>query len=233
MEDWNDLLLADTMGPTTIAPIVVDMREEPIIRREALRKAVEGAIALVLLILISPAFLVIAALVRQDGGPVIYPHRRIGRHGRTFRCLKFRTMHIDSDRMLDDLVRRDPEAAREWRETHKLRNDPRITKVGAFLRKTSLDELPQLLNVLRGEMGLVGPRPIVGQEVPRYAENICWYYSVRPGMTGLWQVSGRSETSYQQRVDLDVAYVKERSPRLDTIILLRTLPAVVARRGAL
>jgi undecaprenyl-phosphate galactose phosphotransferase len=184
------------------------------------------------LIFLSPLLLAVAAFVRADGGPVFYGQTRIGRGGRRFRCLKFRTMAIDAERQLQALLASDPVAAREWAETQKLTLDPRVTAIGALLRRTSLDELPQLLNVLRGEMSLVGPRPIIDDEVARYAADIATYCAVRPGLTGLWQVSGRSQTSYARRVQLDVSYVRNWSLLRDLSILLRTVPAVLLRRGA-
>jgi undecaprenyl-phosphate galactose phosphotransferase len=141
-------------------------------------------------------------------------------------------MVTDSERALNDLFKRDPAAQEEWLRTHKLRRDPRVTAIGYVLRMTSLDELPQLLNVLRLEMSLVGPRPIVSQEVPRYGDNIAFYYETRPGITGLWQVSGRSDTTYAQRVHLDSWYVKNWTLAGDLSILARTIPAVLSGRGA-
>ena len=150
-----------------------------------------------------------------------------------FQCLKFRSMVIDADRVLQHLLETNQQAASEWAATQKLRDDPRITWVGNLLRKSSLDELPQLLNVLRLEMSLVGPRPIVASEIEKYGENIAFYYDTRPGLTGLWQVSGRSETSYERRVQLDTWYVRNWSIRHDLVILAKTVPAVLKRRGAI
>jgi Undecaprenyl-phosphate galactose phosphotransferase WbaP len=188
--------------------------------------------AALLLLLLLPLFVVIASIVRADRGPAFFAHRRIGANGQAFRCLKFRTMVMDSDRVLRQLLESDPAARAEWEETQKLRNDPRVTPIGVFLRKTSLDEFPQLINVLRGEMSLVGPRPIVEAEVVRYGRDIDHYYEARPGMTGLWQVSGRSDTSYQRRVQLDTWYVKNWSLWHDIAILLKTIPAVISKDGA-
>ncbi len=184
------------------------------------------------LVVLAPFMLIIAAIVGLDGGPVFYAHTRIGARGRVFRCLKFRSMVADSEAALQALFARDPAAAEEWARAHKLRRDPRVTWIGRVLRKTSLDELPQLFNVLRMEMSLVGPRPIVSLEIPKYAEDIAYYYETRPGITGLWQVSGRSDTTYAQRVRLDSWYVKNWSIWQDFAILLRTIPAVASGRGA-
>jgi Undecaprenyl-phosphate galactose phosphotransferase WbaP len=185
------------------------------------------------LVLLSPFFLVVALLVRADGGPAFFAHQRVGRGGKLFGCLKFRSMVIDSQARLEALLASDPAARAEWEATRKLKNDPRITRIGRFLRSTSLDELPQLINVLRGEMSLVGPRPVQEAEIDRYyGASAAHYMAVRPGITGLWQVSGRSETSYESRVALDVSYVARPSMLADLSILLRTPFAVLSRRGA-
>jgi lipopolysaccharide/colanic/teichoic acid biosynthesis glycosyltransferase len=185
------------------------------------------------LVVLSPFFLIVALMVRADGGPAFFAHQRVGRGGKLFGCLKFRSMVIDSQARLEALLVNDPAARAEWEATRKLKNDPRITRIGRFLRSTSLDELPQLINVLRGEMSLVGPRPVQEAEIDRYyGASAAHYMAVRPGITGLWQVSGRSETSYESRVALDVAYVSRPSMIADLTILLRTPVAVLSRRGA-
>ena len=198
----------------------------------ATKLAFDLAVALLLLVVTLPVMLAIAAAVSLDGGPVLYAHRRVGADGRPFGCLKFRSMVPDADAVLHHLLETDGAAAAEWADTQKLRADPRITTIGRLLRRTSLDELPQLLNVLRLEMSLVGPRPIVAAEIPRYGDEIAYYYETRPGLTGLWQVSGRSETGYGYRVRLDTWYVKNWSVWNDLVILARTIPAVLQRRGA-
>jgi undecaprenyl-phosphate galactose phosphotransferase len=198
----------------------------------ALKAGFDQAVAGSLVLLFAPLLLALAALVRRDGGPAFYRHRRIGAAGRAFGCIKFRTMVTNSDRVLDDLLAADPAAAAEWAATQKLRDDPRVTALGRFLRRSSLDELPQLFNVLRGEMSLVGPRPIVQAEVARYGDEIEYYYETKPGLTGLWQVSGRSDTSYERRVRLDVWYVRNWTLWHDIAILLKTIPAVFLQRGA-
>lgn len=188
--------------------------------------------AALMLAVLAPVMLAVAALVKLDGGPVLFAHPRLGAGGRAFNCLKFRTMAVDADAVLQRLLAADPAAAREWASTRKLRRDPRVTRVGAVLRALSLDELPQLFNVLRLEMSLVGPRPIVRQEAAYYGEAIEYYHETRPGLTGLWQVSGRSDTSYAQRVRLDAWYVKNWTLWHDLAILAKTVPAVLKRRGA-
>lgn len=185
------------------------------------------------LLFLSPLLLLISIAVMADGGPAVFGHQRVGRNGRSFRCLKFRSMVPNAGEVLEKLLKEDPEAARLWAATRKLPRDPRITRIGRFLRATSLDELPQLLNVLRGEMSLVGPRPVVQEELTEhYGVAAVSYLAVRPGITGLWQVSGRSDTSYAERVALDCRYVREFSFWGDLRILLRTVPAVLAGRGA-
>ena len=184
-------------------------------------------------LLFSPVLLWIFIWVKMDSeGPAIYKQKRVGKNGKEFNCYKFRSMVIDSKERLEKLLATDPKAKEEWERDFKLKNDPRITKSGAFLRKTSLDELPQLLNVLKGEMSLVGPRPIVQKEVPRYEQYIKEYYMVLPGITGLWQVSGRSDTTYPERVAMDMWYVHNWSVWLDLVLLWRTAAAVIQSRGA-
>jgi Undecaprenyl-phosphate galactose phosphotransferase WbaP len=186
-----------------------------------------------LVLVLAPAMALIALAIRRDGGPVFYAQRRIGLGGRHFGCLKFRTMVVNGDEVLRRHLQNDPRAAAEWANSQKLRKDPRVTGIGRLLRLTSLDELPQLFNVLRGDMSLVGPRPIVDKEIPRYRDDFAWYCAVRPGLTGLWQVSGRSDTSYARKVHLDSWYVRNWSLWDDIVILAKTIPAVLLRRGAM
>jgi exopolysaccharide production protein ExoY len=210
-------------------------------RRQALTGAVNlgikrsgDVVAASILLLLALPFLVAIALLIRNGGPggVFYGHPRVGRDGRSFRCLKFRTMHQDADQRLADLLNSDPASAAEWSRTRKLDRDPRVSGIGSLLRKTSLDELPQLINVLRGEMSLVGPRPITRDELSRYGTSARHYLSVTPGVTGLWQVSGRNNLSYAERVRLDAAYARHWSLGGDLRILLRTPMAVLLRQGA-
>jgi lipopolysaccharide/colanic/teichoic acid biosynthesis glycosyltransferase len=193
---------------------------------------VQRGLAMQLLIFAAPVMLVIAILLWVQGGPIMFRHERIGRGGKSFGCLKFRTMAVDAQERLTELLARDETALREWLRDQKLRHDPRITRLGRILRTTSLDELPQLFNVVLGDMNLVGPRPIVTDEIPRYARRFRSYTAVKPGITGLWQISGRNELTYDRRVALDVLYTRRRSPWLDLLIILRTLPAVLLRHGA-
>jgi undecaprenyl-phosphate galactose phosphotransferase len=199
---------------------------------QAVKTALDVMAAAILLVLSSPIFLIAALFNLSSDGPLFFAHQRLGTGGKMFPCLKFRTMVVDGDRVLQEALARDPALQAEWQATQKLRHDPRITAFGRFLRKTSLDELPQLINVIRREMSLVGPRPIVPSEVHFYGDDIAHYYNARPGVTGLWQVSGRSNTTYARRVQLDVWYVNNWSVWLDVAVLLKTLPAVLSRSGA-
>lgn len=190
-------------------------------------------IALSALMFFAPLMVLIAAAIKlTDSGPATFGHSRIGYGGRTFKCLKFRSMVVDAEPRLQALLARDPAARAEWEIDHKLRNDPRVTRLGSLLRKSSLDELPQLLNVLRGEMSIVGPRPIVAAEICRYGRWFRYYKAVRPGITGLWQASGRNDVSYRRRVVMDVLYAKKKSVWLYVYIMLKTVPAVLLREGS-
>jgi exopolysaccharide production protein ExoY len=192
------------------------------------KRLMDIVIASLALVLAAPLMLVIAAcMLAADGSPVIFAHRRIGFAGRPFDCYKFRTMRRDASEALQQYLADNPDAAREWRETKKLKHDPRITLFGKLLRLSSLDELPQFFNVLLGEMSCVGPRPVVADELPLYGASAADYLSARPGITGLWQVSGRSSIGYAERVALDSRYARDWSLRHDLTILLRTVFAVI------
>lgn len=186
----------------------------------------------ILLLLLSPLMLLLALCIRSDGGPALFRHERVGRNGRTFHCYKFRTMTVDAERRLIELLTNDPSLRAEWDRDHKLKNDPRISRIGRFLRRSSLDELPQLINVLKGEMSLVGPRPVVKSELAKYGEDAHYYLMVPPGITGLWQVSGRNNLDYGQRVYLDTWYVKNWSLWHDIAILFKTIRVVIRSDGA-
>ncbi|MEL6472951.1 MAG: sugar transferase [Pseudomonadota bacterium] len=200
---------------------------------ETLKRAMDLLIAVPALVFLLPVLAVIGLCIKLgDGGPMIYRQDRRGLNGQSFRCRKFRTMVVNADQKLDAILKSDPQRAAEWEQDQKLRDDPRITRLGKFLRKTSLDELPQLLNIISGEMSIVGPRPIVSNEVRRYGEFIRYYDSVRPGVLGLWQISGRNDTTYAERVALDTKYAIERSVFLDLKIFVLAIPAVLFSRGA-
>jgi len=228
----SGLRASDALRPGSLV-LVGGGRRLASVLRPAAKRTLDIVGAAALLALLAVPMLVIALLVRMDGGPAFYAHPRVGRGGRLFGCLKFRSMVTDSEARLAALLAADEAARAEWAETRKLRRDPRVTRIGRFLRASSLDELPQLINVLRGEMSLVGPRPVQASELAQYYGAAAEHYQlVRPGITGPWQVSGRSETSYDRRVALDVAYATQPSLIEDIRILLRTPLAVLARRGA-
>lgn len=200
---------------------------------QVLSRGLDILIASLALLFFLPLFIVIAIAIKcTDPGPVFFRHRRVGLGGKTFGCWKFRSMVIDAEARLEQILCSDPEAAREWAEHQKLTNDPRVTALGNFLRRSSLDELPQLFNVLMGEMSIVGPRPIVENEAARYGQHFALYCLVRPGITGLWQISGRSDIRYFERVLLDVRYVSSRSMMRDLKIIVLTVPSVLAARGS-
>jgi undecaprenyl-phosphate galactose phosphotransferase len=196
------------------------------------KSALDYAGSAVLLVLLAPVIGVIALLVLKSGRPLLYAHERIGRNGKVFRCYKFRTMVPDASEKLSELLERDPDLKAHWMSRRKLKADPRITPLGGFLRRTSLDELPQLFNVLKGQMSLVGPRPVMSDELAHYGLEADYYLQVKPGISGLWQVSGRNDLDYSHRVFLDVWYVKNWSLMYDCAILLRTPSAVLKKSGA-
>jgi Undecaprenyl-phosphate galactose phosphotransferase WbaP len=200
---------------------------------QALKRAIDVIVALAALLIALPLFACIALIIKLTSrGPVFFRHTRVGRLGRRFTAWKFRTMHADGDAILKRLIERAPAVRDEWNCRRKLRNDPRVTWFGGILRKTSLDELPQLWNVLTGDMSLVGPRPIVEDEVSRYGDVFRLYATVKPGITGLWQVSGRNDIGYEDRVLLDRFYIQHWSPWLDVYILAKTIVAMLSREGA-
>jgi undecaprenyl-phosphate galactose phosphotransferase len=198
---------------------------------QLIKRLFDIAISAALLVLLSPLLLLLTWKVSR-GGPVLYGHQRIGHKGKPFICHKFRTMVPNADKVLDDVLSVSATFRMEWEKDHKLKRDPRVTPIGTYLRRTSLDELPQLWNVLKGDMSLVGPRPIVESELARYGENAAYYLESRPGITGLWQISGRNDLDYSARVQLDSWYVRNWSLWNDIVILLRTFRVVLKRRGA-
>lgn len=199
---------------------------------EAMMRVFDVVVAFAALVLFLPLMLVIAAAIRLSSqGPALFSHMRVGQGGQMFPCLKFRSMVVDAQARLEEHLAESPAARAEWARDQKLRNDPRITRIGAILRKTSLDELPQLWNVLVGQMSIVGPRPIVHDEIVRYGNRFADYCLVRPGLTGLWQVSGRNDISYLARVRLDAFYSRNRSLAFNIAICLRTVPALMQSRG--
>ena len=197
------------------------------------KRIIDVVVACFALVPFLPLFGLVAAMIFFfEGKPVLYRHPRIGYGRRPFLCLKFRTMVTDGDEILSRHLQSSPSAAQEWAETRKLKNDPRVTPVGSVLRKLSLDELPQLINVLRGEMSIVGPRPIVPDEVTMYGADAHYYFMTRPGLTGAWQVGGRNDQRYEDRIALDRAYVENWSLRKDISIILKTMPVVLNSKGS-
>ncbi len=196
------------------------------------KRMVDLIAASILVVLLALPFALMVWLIRRDGGPAIFTHMRVGRLGKLFPCYKFRTMRVDAEEQLQLYLASDSALRNEWQREFKLRNDPRITRIGRFLRRTSLDELPQLINVIRGDMSLVGPRPVIEAELERYGADVDYFLMVRPGITGLWQVSGRSDSGYEARVYLDTWYVKNWSLWYDIAILFKTIKVVFGGKGA-
>jgi len=203
------------------------------VHASALKRAMDLILTFTVLAFLAPVLIVIYCLVKIfDPGPALFTQLRVGRDGRTFTVYKFRTMRVDAQERLDQLLASDPKAAAEWAQFQKLRHDPRVTALGRFLRKSSLDELPQLLNIVRGEMSVIGPRPVTSGEIHRYGAEYPYYTAVRPGVLGLWQVSGRNKLTYEQRVAYDVQYVKTWSIWQDFKILFMAIPVVLLGLGA-
>jgi undecaprenyl-phosphate galactose phosphotransferase len=241
----NILLIPDLFGMAVLGTNLWHFFQEQAIGLEVknnlerpinilIKKIFDIIVSVILLIILTVPMAIISILIRLNSkGPVIFSQERIGKNGKTFRCYKFRTMYNDAETRLNKLLENNPEARKEWGEYWKLKNDPRITKIGAFLRKTSLDELPQLFNVLKGNMSLVGPRPVTKKEIDEYYKDeakLC--FGVLPGITGLWQVSGRSNTSYDYRIALDSWYVRNWNLWLDIVILFKTIKVVLNKEGA-
>ena len=240
-DTWDNIMLTVSYRYLTQlaappSPLVISdlIRRQNLIGR-SIKRSGDIIFSSLALILGCPLLLLVAALVRfSSPGPIFYVQRRIGRGYQHFGCIKFRTMRVDADVYLDTILSQSSELRAEFERDFKLRNDPRITPIGRLLRRSSLDELPQFLNILRGEMSVVGPRPIVDRELRRYGPYMNEVLSVRPGLTGLWQVSGRNNLAYTRRVRLDLTYVRGRSVSLDLIIILRTISVLLlpADRGA-
>lgn len=203
------------------------------VHSSALKRAMDLVISFSALAFVAPVLMIVYALIKIfDPGPALFSHLRVGRDGRMFTVYKFRTMRVDAQERLDDVLKNDPAAAAEWAEFQKLRNDPRVTVLGRILRKSSLDELPQLLNIVRGEMSIVGPRPVTSAEIHRYGSDYPFYTAVRPGVLGLWQVKGRNKLTYPERVAYDVQYVKTWTIWQDIKILFMAVPVVLLGLGA-
>ena len=210
-----------------------DLSAPPQARGQWVTRMLDITIASCMLALLLPVMILAAvAIALTSPGPVIFKQTRIGMNGREFKCYKFRSMRIDAEERLASLLEERAKLRHEWNSNQKLRHDTRITPIGKMLRQSSIDELPQLLNVIRGDMSLVGPRPIVSSELPKYGRYITTYFSVRPGITGIWQVTGRNDLSYRRRVAADVWYARSKSLWLDLKILMLTVPAVITGRGS-
>jgi Undecaprenyl-phosphate galactose phosphotransferase WbaP len=202
-------------------------------KRQAFKRIFDLCLITLALPVLVPVFIILALAIKLDSrGPIFFRHKRVRTRDSFFQVLKFRTMIPDADQVLADYLTKNPELRREWEAKHKLKHDPRITRVGKFLRRTSLDELPQIWNVITGDLSLIGPRPIVEEEIKRYQKAFRLYEKVRPGITGLWQISGRNNTSYDERVDLDTYYVRNWSLWFDIYILAMTPAAVIKGNGA-
>ena len=200
---------------------------------QMVKRGMDLLIATLVSIVLIPLFAVLSLAIKiTSPGPVFYGHERVGRGNTRFKAWKFRTMVANADKMIDEHLRKHPEDREEWERDHKLKNDPRVTPLGKWMRKWSIDELPQIANVFAGEMSIVGPRPIVEDEIVKYGEHFETFCTVLPGISGLWQVCGRNDTTYDERVQLDIYYIHHWSPWLDLYLLFRTLKAVLFTKGA-
>ena len=197
----------------------------------SVKRVFDLVISTIGLIILSPIFLILAIIVKLDSkGPVFFAHTRYGKNGKKFKMYKFRTMYENVQDMINDFT---PEQMKEWKENFKLQDDPRITKVGKFLRKTSLDELPQIVNIIKGDLSIIGPRPVIEEELEKYGENKEKFLSVTPGLTGYWQANGRSSTTYEQRMEMELYYIDHISPKLDFKIFFKTIESVIKKEGAI
>ena len=197
----------------------------------SVKRVFDLVISTIGLIILSPIFLILAIIVKLDSkGPVFFAHTRYGKNGKKFKMYKFRTMYENAQDMINDFT---PEQMKEWKENFKLQDDPRITKVGKFLRKTSLDELPQIVNIIKGDLSIIGPRPVIEEELEKYGENKEKFLSVTPGLTGYWQANGRSSTTYEQRMEMELYYIDHISPKLDFKIFFKTIESVIKKEGSI
>ncbi len=197
----------------------------------SVKRVFDLVISTIGLIILSPIFLILAIIVKLDSkGPVFFAHTRYGKNGKKFKMYKFRTMYENAQDMINDFT---PEQMKEWKENFKLQDDPRITKVGKFLRKTSLDELPQIVNIIKGDLSIIGPRPVIEEELEKYGESKEKFLSVTPGLTGYWQANGRSSTTYEQRMEMELYYIDHISPKLDFKIFFKTIESVIKKEGAI
>lgn len=197
----------------------------------AFKRIVDIILGCIGLVLLSPVFLILAICIKIDSkGPVIFAHKRIGKNGKEFNMYKFRSMYENAEKMIENF---NEEQKREWQENFKLENDPRITKVGKFLRKTSLDELPQIVNIIKGDLSIIGPRPVIDEELEKYGKNKDKFLSITPGLTGYWQANGRSNTTYEERMQMELYYIDNQSLWLDIKIFFKTIVSVLKKEGAM
>ena len=230
---FNDVVLPRPQSEVWEAPVRSPVRRTyPHRKSSAFKRVLDIVGSVAIGLAFSPLIMIIAVRMGVEDGPILFRHRRVGQDGKIFECLKFRTMVPNAEQILRELLDKDPVARAEWLRDHKLRHDPRVTRLGRFLRKTSLDELPQLWNVMRGEMSLVGPRPIVKEEMLRYGRYLRTYLAAKPGITGLWQVMGRNDTDYRRRIVMDTYYVRKQTLLMDIQILLKTVKVVLWGHGA-
>jgi undecaprenyl-phosphate galactose phosphotransferase len=197
-----------------------------------MKRTCDILLASIALVAALPLFVVVSLVIRRDGGPAFFRQQRVGKHGKLFNCYKFRSMRIDAEAVLKQYLEKNPDSAAEWKEFQKLRNDVRITKFGEFIRRTSIDELPQIINVLKGEMSLVGPRPMMPGQQSYYGDDFMYYESVRPGITGPWQVSGRNKLAFKERVALESWYARNWNLWMDIVIILKTVPTLLKKDQA-
>ena len=228
MNDINQIAASNQSLSLSLLPLNCE------IKHDFAKRTFDILFSLTTLILTFPLFILISlAICLSSKGKVVYAHERIGRGGKPFKCYKFRTMYPDADQRLQEILHKCPEKRKEWEQHHKFKNDPRITPIGAFLRKTSLDEFPQFWNVLIGDMSIVGPRPVVKAEVLKHlGSNASKILQLRPGITGSWQISGRSDLSYAKRIELDLDYIHHRTFLKDLWIVIKTIPCILFSKGA-
>lgn len=196
-----------------------------------IKRILDVMLATIALIILSPFFLLIGIIIKLDSkGPIFFTHNRIGKNGKPFKMYKFRTMYQNAQEMINDFTE---EQMKEWKENYKLKNDPRITKIGNILRKTSLDELPQIWNIIKGDLSIIGPRPVIDEELEKYGSNKEKFLSITPGLTGYWQANGRSDTTYEERMEMELYYVDHISWKLDVKIFFKTIISVIKKEGAM
>lgn len=231
----NDEVMSDVIQETAMFNVTI--ANEGINEKEKkstyiyIKRVIDTILASIALILLSPIFLIIAIAIKLESeGPVFFLHKRIGKNGKTIKIYKFRSMVMNAEELIKTFT---PEQMKEYKENYKLTNDPRITKVGKFLRKTSLDELPQLINIIKGDLAVIGPRPVVADELKKYGSNTEKFLSVTPGLTGYWAANGRSCTSYEQRMEMELYYIDNLSFKMDVKVFFKTIEAVIKREGAI